>query len=152
MLGTIVDVHVFDKTATDAVLGEHTFHNTDEEGMHAGFEVLVERFLHKYLGCCLALATGITCVVQVNLVGHFFAGENHFVGVDDDDVVAALYIGGVRGFVFAAQQFGNFCAKATENLVGGIDYYPVVLYFLSIREFGAIANGIHFLFCFLIIT
>ena len=76
---------------------------------------------------------------------HFFACKNNLVGVDDDYVVAALHIGGVAGFVFAAKKFCHFGAEATENLVGCIDNYPIMLHFLCVGEIGAIANSIHFL-------
>ena len=93
MSRAVVNVHIFDKLTAKTVLGEHTFENTKEQGVHTGFEVLVVGFLHKHFGGLLALTAGIAGLVQVNLVGHLAAGENHFVGVDNDDVVAALYIG-----------------------------------------------------------
>jgi hypothetical protein len=42
MLRTIVNVHVVDEFATKTVLGKHTFHNAEEQGVHAGFYVFVE--------------------------------------------------------------------------------------------------------------
>lgn len=42
MVGTIVNVHVFDEATTQTVLGEHTLHNANEEGMDSGLDVLVE--------------------------------------------------------------------------------------------------------------
>ena len=143
MVGTVVDVHVLDEFAAKTVLGEHAFHHTVEQGVDAGLEVLVESLLHQNFGGSLALAAGIAGVVQIDAVGHLFAGENNLVGVDDDYVVATFHVGRVAGFVFAAEKFCNFCAEATENLVGGIDNNPLVLYFLSVGKFGAIANGIH---------
>lgn len=147
MVRTVVDVHVFDQATTNTVFGQHAFHHAYEEGMNAGLDVFVERFLHQDLGGELTLAAGVAGVVEVDAVGHFFASQTHFVGVDDDDVVATFYVGRIGGFVFAAQQFGNFCAKTAKNLVGCIDNDPFVLNLLSIGEFGAVANGIHLLIC-----
>ncbi len=101
------------------------------------------RFLHQNLGGSLTLAAGISGVVEVYAIGHFLAGKNNFVGIDNDYVVAALHVGGVAGFVFTAQQFCHFCAKTTEYLIGGVDNDPLVLYFVGVGEFGAVANGIH---------
>lgn len=143
VVGTVVDVHVLDEATADAVLGEHTFHHANEEGVHAGLEVLIERFLHQNLGGSLTLAAGISGVVEVYAIGHFLAGKNNFVGIDNDYVVAALHVGGVAGFVFTAQQFCHFCAKTTEYLIGGVDNDPLVLYFVGVGEYGAVANGIH---------
>ncbi len=144
MVGAVVDVHVLDEAASEAVFGEHTFHNLDEEGVHTGLDVLVERFFHEHFGGCLTLSAGISCVVEIDAVGHLFAGEDNLVGVDDDYVVAALNVGRVGGFVFSAEKFCDFCAEATKNLVGCIDNNPIVLNLLGVGEFGAVANGIHF--------
>ncbi len=146
MARTVVDVHVLDESASDAVLGKHALHHFDEQGVDAGLEVLVEALLHEHLRCGLALAAGIAGVAQVDAVGHLLAGEANLVGVDDDHVVAAFHVGRVGRLVFATQQFCHFGAQTTKNLVGCIDYHPLVLYRGSIGELGAVANGIHFLF------
>ena len=140
---TVVHVHVLNEATADTVLGEHTLHNVHEQGVHTLFLiVLLERFLHEHFGSGLALTAGIAGVAEIYTVGHLLAGENNLVGVDDDYIVAALHVGGVAGFVFAAKQFCHFGAKTAKNLVGGVDYHPLVLNLLSIGEFGAIANGI----------
>lgn len=127
MVGAVVDVHVLDETAAKTVLGQHAFHDTDEQRVHAGLEMLVERFAHQYLGGELTLTAGIAGVVEIDVVGHLFAGENHFVGVDDDHVVAALGVGSVAGFVFPAQNLGYLRAETAEVKAGGIDEHPFVL-------------------------
>lgn len=76
--------------------------------MLAGLEMLVERLLHQHFGGELALSAGIACVVEVDLVGPFLAGEDYLVGIDDDDVVAAFNEWRVAGLVFAAKQLGDF--------------------------------------------
>lgn len=132
MVGAVVDVEVLDELTSQAVFGEHTLHHTEEEGVHTGFEVLVVGFLHEHFGGLLTLTAGIAGVVKVNLVGHLVAGKNDFVGVDDDDVVAAGYIGGVAGLVFAAEDLCHLRAESAEHLVGGIDDDPFLLYALGI--------------------
>ena len=127
VLGTVVDVHVLDETASQTVLGQHTLHNVNVQGVHAFFDVLVERLGEEALGSGLTLAAGIAGVAEVNLVGHLFAGEDGLLGVDDDNLVAALHIGAVAGFVLSAQDFGNLCAKATKNLVGSVNNHPLLL-------------------------
>lgn len=146
VVGTIVNVHVFNDGTAHAVFGEHTFHHFGEEGMVAGFDVLVQRLLHHDFGSSRALSAGIAGVLEVFTVSPFLAGEANLVGVDDNHVVAAFHVGRVGRFVFATQQFCHFGAQTTKNLVGCIDYHPLVLYRGSIGELGAVANGIHFLF------
>ena len=79
------------------------------------------------------MTTGVTCVTEVNTVSHLFAGENHFVGVDDDNIVTTFYEGRICGFVLAAKNFRNFSAKTTKNLVSCIDNYPFLFNALGVR-------------------
>lgn len=132
MVGTIVHVHVLDQTTTKTVFGEHAFHHLDEEGMHTGLDVFVERFLHQNLGVGVTLSAGITGECEVFAVCHLFAGKNHLVGINDDNIVAAFNVGRIAGLVLATQNFGNFRAKATEMLVGGIDEEPLFFHALSV--------------------
>lgn len=124
VVGTVVHVHVFDKATAKTVLGKHTFHNAHEQGVDAGFDVFVVALFDEHFGSQLALTAGIAGVVQINLVSKFFTGKNHFVCVDDDYIVTAVHEGAIAGFVFSAQNFGNFCAEATKNLVGSVDNHP----------------------------
>ena len=132
MRGPVVNVHVFDQTTTDTVFGKHTFEHAEEEGVHAGFEVLVEGFFHEHFGGKFALTAGITGEVEVDAVGEFFAGESNFFSVDDYNVVAAENVGRVGGFVLAAEDFGNDGAETTQGYVGGIDEHPFALNALSV--------------------
>ena len=90
MVGPIVDMEVLDELASQTVFGEHAFYHAEVEGMHAGFEVLVVRFLHKHLASKLELAAGIAGEVEIDVVGPLVTGKNHFVSVDDDHIVATL--------------------------------------------------------------
>ena len=124
MVRAVVDVHILDELTAEAVFGKHTLHHVEEEGVHAGFEVLVVRFLHQHFGGRLALTAGVAGVTKIDFIGHLIAGEDDLVGVDDDDVVAALHVGGVAGLVLAAENFGDFGTETAEHLIGGIDDNP----------------------------
>ncbi len=138
MLRTVVNIHIVDELAAKTVLGEHAFHHMEEQGVLAGLDVLVERLLHQAFGSGLALTAGIAGVGQIDAVGPLVAGELHFVGVDDDHVVAALHVGRIAGLVFAAQDFSDFGAETAKNLVGGIDYHPLAVALLRIRSKGLV--------------
>jgi len=127
MVGSVVDMDVLDELASETVLGEHSFEDMEIEGVHTRFEVLVKRLLHQSLGSLLTLAAGVTGVAEVDFVGHLVAGHDNLVGVDDDDVVAAGYMGGVAGLVFAAEDFSHLGAESAEHLVGGVDDNPFLL-------------------------
>jgi hypothetical protein len=51
-----------------------------------------------------AQAARVARVVVGELLGQLVGGEHDLVGVDDDDVVAAVDVGGEVGAVLAAQQ------------------------------------------------
>lgn len=139
VVGTVVDVNVLDELTAETVFGEHTLENTEVEGVHTRFEVFVKRLFHQHLGSLLTLTAGVAGVVKVNLVCHLAAGHDDLVGVDDDDVVAAFYTGGVAGLVFAAEDFCHLRAESAEYLIGSIDEDPFLLYALGIRGNGFVA-------------
>ena len=62
-------------------------------------------------GRVLALTAGVAGVGVVSAVGHLLAGENELVGVDDDHVVAAVYVGSKVGLVLTTEQFGDLEAR-----------------------------------------
>ena len=42
-----------------------------------------------------SLTTRISCVVDVNLVVHFLAGEDDFLGIDYGDIIATITVGSI---------------------------------------------------------
>ena len=62
MVGTVVDVHVFDDCTAETVLGSMPFTTLMKRGVIAGLEVLVERLLHHDFGGSDALTAGIAGV------------------------------------------------------------------------------------------
>ncbi len=132
MVGTIEHVHILNQTATKTVFGKHAFHNLDEEGVHTGLDVFVERFLHEDLSIGVTLTAGIAGVRKIFAVCPFFASENHFVGIDNDYVVAALHVGRIRRLILAAEDFSDLRAKTTKMLVGGVDEKPLLFNALSV--------------------
>ena len=127
VFSAVVYVNVLDEATADAVLGEHAFEHTEEQGVHTGFEVLVEGFLHEHFGSEFALTAGVTGEVEVDAVGELFAGEGNFFSVDNHNVVAAKHVGRVGGFVLAAENFSDNGAQTAQRYVGGIDEHPFAL-------------------------
>lgn len=91
VLRSEIYMHVLDDAATKTVLGKHTLHYLDEQGVVAGLDVLVERLLLEKLGGRHTLAAGIAGIAEIFAVGPLVAGEAHLVGVDDDYIVTTLY-------------------------------------------------------------
>jgi len=54
----------------------------------------------------------------------FSAGDFDLGGVDDDDVIAGIDVGGVDRLVLAHEPRGDFRGEAAEDFVGGVDDEP----------------------------
>src|SRR6516162_5012048 len=57
----------------------------------------------------------------------FVAGERYLLGIDDDDVVAAIHVRGVGRFVLAAQPIGDERGKAPQHQPFGVDQQPLLV-------------------------
>lgn len=132
VIGSVVHVHVLNDATAETVFGKHTFHHMDEEGVHTGLEVLVERLFHEYLRGSNALTAGIAGVAEIFVIGHLFAGKHDFVSIDDDNIVAALDEGRVARLVLATEDLCDFRAKTAEMLTGGVDENPLTVYALGV--------------------
>ena len=80
--------------------------------------------LHQDLVLGLLQAAGVAGVSAVVLLLELLAGEDGFLGVDDDDVVTAVNIGGVIGFELAAEQVGRESGGLAHGLAGCIKDVP----------------------------
>lgn len=87
-----VNTQVCHLLTTQAIFWDHTFYSMhDQEGW-----VLLE---HSLRGNIL-LATWITGVAEVELIGHFITSKSYLFGIDDDNMIASVHVWGVHGFVF----------------------------------------------------
>ena len=80
--------------------------------------------LHEGLVLGLLQAAGVTGVGAVVLLLQLLAGEDGVLGVDDDDIVTAVNMGGVVGFQLAAQQVGSQCSGLAHGLAGCVKDVP----------------------------
>ncbi len=85
-----------------------------------------------------ALTAGVAGVGEVYAIGPLLAGEAYLVGIDDDNVVATVYVRSEVGLVLAAKQFGNLGAEATQNLVSSVYYDPFLLSGLFVSRNGLV--------------
>ena len=72
------------------------------------------------------------------LLFFLFAGEPNFFGVDHDDEIASVDMGGVDRLFFAAQEIGSFHRDLAEHLVVGINNPPLARHFV-----GFCGKGLH---------
>src|SRR5262249_45923461 len=66
-------------------------------------------------------------VMVVDLLLHLASGEHNLLGVDDDDIVAAIDVGRVGRFVLAAQPQRNERSEAADDEPAAVDQHPLLL-------------------------
>ncbi|EGJ76843.1 putative 50S ribosomal protein L13 [Streptomyces sp. Tu6071] len=67
----------------------------------------------------------VTRVTVGELLGPLVAGEVHLVGVDDDDEVTGVDVGGVDRLVLAPQEAGGGRRQTAQDNVPGVDDVPL---------------------------
>ena len=105
--------------AGDGVLGHHALNS------HAHGDVGLR--LHQDAVGSLLQAADPAGVSAVDLLGALVAGEDSLAGVDDDDVVAAVGVGGVSGLGLAAQKVGSPDSGLAQGLARGVQDVPLTL-------------------------
>ena len=130
VLGAGIDVEVAEQLVAQTVLGEHAFHHLTEEAILA--------FGLEACGCRLTLSAGVSGVTQIHAIVPLIAGQNDFVGINDDDVVSAINVRSEVGFVFAPEQLGNLGAQTSQRLAVGIDDHPFFVYGCFVRRNGLV--------------
>ncbi|VXC74354.1 hypothetical protein SPHINGOAX6_40271 [Sphingomonas sp. AX6] len=91
-------------------------------------------------------ATDVTRVLVIDLVGALLAGEPNLVGVDDDDIVAAIDVRGEAGLVLAAQDVCDDRRCTTDHQAFGIDDVPFLFHFVRLGRLGGLHQRLHGLF------
>ena len=126
MLGTGIHLQILHNGFAKARFGEHAFDCLLDEK---------RRFLRQVIGrrseTLTSRETGVSCI---DLVGHLLACELHFVRVDDDNIIAAIDVGGVARLVIAAEDLRNLRCKPTQSLVGRNDNNPLLVNRSGVRR------------------
>lgn len=128
MLGSHIDIQVAIELVAQTVFGEHATDSMFEDTFGVRFE--------QFGGSSLALATGIASITLIDFIGHLVAGEDDFLGVDDNDVVAAVDVRGEGRFGFPSEDVGDTGSQASYGLVGGIDQHPLLFDSLGVGRYG----------------
>ena len=89
-------------------------------------------FLAHFLRGLGLQAAGITAVGIINFLRPLVAAEFHFVGVEDDHMVAIVDVRGPGRLVLAGKSTGNAHRERAQALPGRINDIPIVL---GIRSF-----------------
>ena len=119
MLRTGIHMQVAVESSTKTVFRKHATDGVFEDAFGVFGEYLFRGGL--------ALAAGISGIALVDFVGHLLAGEDNFLGIDDDDVVAAVNVRSEARFGLASQDVGHAGGQTTYGLVLGINEHPFLL-------------------------
>ena len=107
--------------SAERVLGQHTlnsqFHRLGGLGSHEGVVT------------CFFEMTDVTGVALPLLLSELAAGEHRVLAVDDDHVVAAVYVGSKGGLVLASEEHSSLSGNSAEGLAGCVDNIPSALNF-----------------------
>src|SRR5690606_27551730 len=119
VFGTLVDLELAVHRAAERVLRQHAL---DRDLDHA-FRVALQR-----LGEVLRLQVAdVTGEPVVHLVLQLLAGHGDLLGIDHDEVIAGVDVGGEHGLVLAAEAACQLGGEAAQGLALGIDDVPVSL-------------------------
>ena len=119
MLTAGIHIEVAVEGGTEAVLRQHTTDGVLEDTLGMGGA-------HFGRGG-LTLTAGVTGVALVDLVGLLVAAEDALLGIDDDDIVAAVHMRGVAGLGLATQDVGHTGSQTAYGLSFGINQHPFLL-------------------------
>src|SRR5476651_1786879 len=72
-------------------------------------------------------ATWVARMPVIELVGTLVASDRDLLGVDHDDEVAGIDVGGIDRFALAAQRVSDLRRQTPESFPGRIDDIPVTL-------------------------
>ena len=126
MLGTLVAVQAGQSLSTDGVGRDHAL---DSVG-HSQIAVLS----HQLAVLDLLQAADELAVGDVELLLGLLAGQNSLVAVDDDNVIAAIDVGGVVDLLLATQQNSGLSSDVTQTLAGCVEQIPLALDFSGLYE------------------
>src|SRR5690554_2484701 len=124
VLGACVDLELGELCPTNGVLREHAANRL----LDGARRVLLEQL--GVAGC--RDAARVTRVAVGLLLRQLGAGQGNLVGVDDDDEVAHVHVGGEGRLVLAAKQGGRVAGQTAEYYVSGVDDDPVALDILGL--------------------
>src|SRR5476651_1974414 len=136
MLRSGIDAQVLHLRAAERSARDHALDGLDQDALReAAFKALAQG---------LALdAAGVPSVPVEHFTFGLAAREAYLLGVDDDDVVAAIDMRGEHNLMLAAQARSDDRGEPAEHEPVGVDQYPLLLHVGSLDAGSAVAKGFH---------
>src|SRR6185503_39798 len=117
MIRSNVDLELLAHLFAELILRQHAANRRLEHSLRMA--------LHHLLGGNFLQPAGPTGVMPIDLVLQFVPGENHFLSVDDDNVIAHVQEGCISCLVLSHQQARGDRCEPADRLPVGIDDKPV---------------------------
>ena len=129
VFGAGIDVQLAHLLAAQRVAGNHPLDGLDQDA----FGVIT---IEDLGGGAMFDAAGMPGVPVIQLIGTLAPGHLNFFGIDNDDIVAAIHMGGERRFVLAAQSRGYDAGEPAEDNIFGIYQAPLPVDFRGLGGIG----------------
>ena len=126
MLSALVQVQAGHSVLAQGVLGQHA--------LDSNFHSVVAAGVHHVASLGFLQTADPAGNAVVLLLLQLLAGQNSLVGVDDDNEIAAVNVGGEVSLVLAAQNVGSFDSGTAQGLAGSIDNLPLALQGLLLQQ------------------
>src|SRR6516225_3314186 len=128
MLCSCIHKQFFKHLASQTILRQHALYSPLYDSLRPA--------LQQTLGSFFLLTAGVSGKVNVDLLIHLVPAEEHLIGIDHDNKISGVYMGGIRGLVFPAQYGCNPGTNTTDGLISTIHNIPVALDGSLVRVFG----------------
>src|SRR4029453_4562923 len=136
MLGAVVEVQGAHLVAAERTTRDHALHGLFQ---HALGEAALKHLARRHF----LQAAGIAGVLVIKLVLQLAAGEAHLVGVDDDNIVAAIDVRGEARLMLAAQDVGDDRRDAADHQILGINQMPLLFHLGRFDRLGGLHQRLH---------
>src|SRR4028118_685526 len=94
-----INFQLCEQLATERIFGQHSLNSL----LNNPFWQTVLQFSKRF-SFHPARTTGVTAI---KLLSPFFASDNNFLGVDNDNKVTCIHVGSVGGFIFTPKNHSN---------------------------------------------
>lgn len=119
MFAALVNFELGENVTAEAVVREHAFDGVLDDELGTARTALFEG-----LG---VVAADETRKAHVALGFFFFAGHANLVGIDHNDEITGVGMGGENGFLLTTHQIGRLDSNTAQDLIFGINDPPLAL-------------------------
>ena len=118
MLFTSIDAQLFHLLTAETRFGHHPFDRMSSR-IYSGLRAIIGSVGGLFN------AADIAGIASVDFASLFHPGHFDFVGIDDDDAIAAIHMRSEIGAMLSSQDFRHFCGKSAQGFTSRIELQPL---------------------------